>query len=405
MVQAENEVPIRRALPLLGQGPGAAVDGMPLLSIGFRPFFLLAALIAVLFVPCWLAMLLLGMSWPSPLPGVLWHAHEMLFGYTSAVIAGFLLTATQNWTGQVTARGGSLAALCALWLAGRIACATGAALPFLAAAIDVSFLPVLALVVARPIARTRNRRNAVMPLALLALAAANAWSWAGVLQPDALAILRAQRVALDAIALLIVVIGGRVIPVFTTNAVPGTTLRASNALDHLGIASMGALIATDALAPQSPMAIYCAALAALLNGLRLWGWGGSRTFRLPILSVLHVGFACTAFALGLRALALHTAAIAESVATHTLTIGGIGLMTLGMMARVALGHTGRPLVLARAVVVALYALTLSALIRVVGPLVLAQDYALVLLASGLLWTLAFILYLVHYLPILLAPRA
>lgn len=378
---------------------------MALLTIGFRPFFLLAALGAALLVPSWLLLLLLGASWSSPLPPLLWHAHEMLFGYTTAVIAGFLLTAVQSWTGQVVARGGPLLALAGLWLAGRIACAVGGALPpAISATIDLAFLPALAASVARPIARTRNKRNAAMPVMLLVLAAANALLWLGALRGDALAIARGQRLALDAIALLIVVIGGRILPGFTANAVPGIVARPRSALDTAGIAAMAALIMLDLAAPHSKLAGYGAAIAGALNAARLWGWGGSRALTRPILAVLHVGFGCTALALVLRAFALLTSELLESTATHMLTVGGIGLMTLGMMARVALGHTGRALILPPSIVLALYAVALSALIRVIGPVLAARHYPLVLWLSGGLWTFAFVLYLVHYTPILLAPR-
>ncbi len=151
-----------RVVSLLGQGPTVTASAMPLLTIGFRPFFLLAAIAAAVLVPAWLTVLLLGARLSSPLPPILWHAHEMLFGYTSAVIAGFLLTAAQNWTGQTTARGGLLLALAGLWFAGRLLCALGGALPAVAA-VDVAFLPALALCVAKPIVRTRNLRNAGMP--------------------------------------------------------------------------------------------------------------------------------------------------------------------------------------------------------------------------------------------------
>lgn len=380
--------------------------GVALLTIGFRPFFLLAALSAALLVPSWLLLFLHGASWPSPLPPLAWHAHEMLFGYTSAVIAGFLLTAVQTWTGQVVARGGALLALAGLWLAGRVACAVGGALPpAMSAAIDLAFLPALALSVALPIARTRNKRNAAMPVMLLVLAAANALLWWGALGGDALWFVRGQRLALDAIALLILVIGGRILPGFTANAVPGVTARPRSALDSAGIAAMAVLLVLDFAAPHSKLAAYAAAIAGVLNAARLWGWGGSRALTRPILVVLHAGFGCTALALVLRAFAVLTGAMVESAATHALTVGGVGLMTLGMMARVALGHTGRPRLLPPSIVIALYAVALSASVRVLGPVLATQHYVHVLWLSGGLWTFAFVLYLVHYTPILLAPRA
>jgi uncharacterized protein involved in response to NO len=382
-----------------------AHQGTPLFALGFRPFFLLAGLSATALIPGWLALLFTGARWPSPLPPPLWHAHEMLFGYTSAVIAGFLLTAVQNWTGRATARGALLGALALLWIAGRAVSAAGQALPpWLAAAIDLAFLPALAACIARPIAATRNRRNAAMPVMVLVLAGANGLYWWGALGGEPLMMLRGQRVALDVIALLILVVGGRIIPGFTANAVDGLKTRARSALDYAGIAAMVSVVVADLIDPSSRAVAYCAAIAALTNGARLWGWGGTRTFARPILLVLHSGFAFTAAALGLRAWALLSGALPESAATHLLTVGGIGLMTLGMMARVALGHTGRPLALAPSIVVALYLLGASALVRVVGPLALPTRYTALLWIAGALWTLAFALFTARYTPILLAPR-
>jgi uncharacterized protein involved in response to NO len=329
----------------------------------------------------------------------------MLFGYTSAVIAGFLLTATQNWTGQVTARGGALLALAGSWLAGRIACAAGGAVPWLAATVDIAFLPVLASIIARPILRSRNARNVGMPVVLVVLALANTLWWYAALHYEALALMRAKRVSLDLVALLILSIGGRILPGFTSNAVTGLVTRARNALDTLGMASLAALVVADVTAPLSSTAAYCAALAGVLNAARLWGWGGSRALGRPILAVLHIGFGCTAAALILRALASLTGVLTESNATHLLTVGGIGSMTLGMMARVALGHTGRPLSLAPSMVVALHLLALSTLTRVFGPLLFAAHYPVVLWVSGTLWVAAFGLFLARYTPWLLAPRA
>lgn len=383
-----------------------AYEGTPLLALGFRPFFLLAGLSASALIPCWLALLLTGVRWPSPLPPTLWHAHEMVFGYTSAVIAGFLLTAVQNWTGRATARGPLLGALALLWIAGRAVCAAGQALPpWLAAAIDLAFLPALAACIARPIAATRNRRNAASPVMVLVLAAANGLYWLGALGGHPLVMLRGQRAALDIIALLILVIGGRIIPGFTANAVDGLKPRTRNALDYAGVAAMVSVVVADLVDPSARGVAYCAAFAALTNGARLWGWGGTRTFARPILLVLHAGFAFTAAALGVRAWAIISGAFPESVATHLLTVGGIGLMTLGMMARIALGHTGRPLALAPSTVAALYLLGASALVRVVGPLALPTRYTALLWIAGALWTIAFALFTIRYTPILLAPRA
>lgn len=393
-------------LPILGRGPAfTKAAPPPILSTGFRPFFLLAALSAVCLVPSWLAVLLLGLPLKSWLPPVIWHPHELLFGYTSAVIAGFLLTAAQNWTGQVTARGGWLAALCALWLAGRVVSAVGGSLPApVASAIDLTFLPALALCVGRPIVRTRNWRNLGLVGLLLGLALANGLLWSAALGAGFTSPAHAQRIALDAIAGLILVIGGRVLPMFTRNATPGLEVRAPGLLDRLGVLAVVALLGLDLTLPDSLAALWAAGLAGALNAARLWGWGGSRTLMRPILSALHVGFACTAAAFALRTLVGASGAIGHSAATHLFTVGGIGLMTLAMMARVALGHTGRPLQLPPGTVLGLRLLAVAAVVRTLGPVLWPAHYNAALFTAGGLWTAAFGLYLVEYARILLTPR-
>jgi uncharacterized protein involved in response to NO len=287
-----------------------------------------------------------------------------------------------------------------------VAAAIGVALPALVpATIDVAFLPLLALVIARPIARARDRRNAGMPVVLLVLAIANAMMWIGSLRADLALTMRGERLALDLIALLIVVIGGRIIPSFTANAVKGLLVRQRGLVDKLGIASMLAVLVADVAAPGSHGTAGCAALAASVNALRLWGWGGSQTLSQPLLWVLHLGFGCTAAAIGLHALSMLSPMVSRSAATHLLTVGGIGVMTLGMMARVALGHTGRPLTLRRSTALALGLIPLSALVRVVGPVLLPDRYLAILLVAGAAWTLAFVLYIAGYARILFAPRA
>ncbi len=380
----------------------------PLFSHGFRPFFLLAAAWATLAALAWVAMLR-GAPLHPALPATVWHAHEMVWGFVVAVIAGFLLTAARNWTGLQTAVGGPLAALCALWVAGRLVVAFGGALPWgVVAAIDVAFLPALAFVVGRPIVAAKNWRNLPFPILLLVLATANLAVHAGAAGygPEPMAPIRA--LGLDAVTLVIVIVAGRIIPAFTRNALPHAGVDPQGVVDASAVWAVGLLVALDALALGWPDAVRLAGIAAIgaaaLNAARMWGWRSLATLPHPILWVLHLAYALLALALLLRGLATLTSAVPSSLATHVLTIGAIGLITLGMMSRVSLGHTGRPLIVARSVAVAYGLLATATVIRAAGVLLPAW-LAISWDVSATLFAAAFLIFLVVYTPILVGPRA
>lgn len=372
---------------------------MRLLAKGFRPFFLVGAALAAVVTPLWLLVLGGAVAPPGTLTGVAWHAHEMIFGFTSAILAGFLLTAVANWTGRETATGRALGALVALWLLGRVAVFTGGAW---FAAVDLAFLPLLAGIVARPLRLAGDRRGAMFPLLLLALSAADA-----VVHLDAAGLADgvaspALRAAVLVITMIILVIAGRIVPMFTHNAT-GADVRRAPALDGLAVASTGGL-AVAALLPPSPWEAALAAVAAVAVWARARGWGAAATARDPLLWVLHAGHAWVAVGLALIAVA-PLLPVARSLAIHALTVGAIGMLTLGMMARVALGHTGRPLRAPRLVGVAFGAVALAATARVFGPwLAPAWTSAWWWTAAGL-WSAAFAVYVWVYAPILTGPRA
>ena len=386
----------------------AGASWRALFSYGFRPFFLLAAAWAAFAVLSLLAGLALG-AWPTDaLPLTRWHGHEMLFGFVAASIAGFLLTAVPAWTGARPISGRALAALSGLWLAGRAAMSPWLGLqstPWLL--LDAAFFPVLALVLAVPLVRTRNYRNLQFLLMLALLTSANALfvsvqlGWSAPVAFDPL------RLAANLVLLMIVVVGGRIIPAFTRNALLKSgqpcALTPQPWLDRASFAAVAAVIVADVARPDTALAGWLAALAALLLAARASRWRGHRTLRMPIVWILHAGFAWLYVALALKAAWLigHVPWAANWL--HALTAGAFGTMTLAVMTRVALGHTGRELVVPRAIVAA-YALVIAgAALRVVAAGLSAYSVQ-ALAAAGLLWAAAFAVFLVVYAPILVTQR-
>jgi uncharacterized protein involved in response to NO len=373
---------------------------------GFRPFFLLAALFAIAIVPCWLLVLDGVLPASSYLDPIAWHAHEMFFGFVVAVIAGFLLTAVGNWTQRETLTGAPLLALAALWLLGRIAMLAAGQLPrALPALIDLAFLPLLICVLARPLIASKNHRNLVMLAILAALFAANV-----VVHLQGLAVLpvgfarRACLTALDVVLLVILIIAGRVFPMFTRNATGATSIRSNAALDVATISAMALLTLLDGFFPQSNIVPYAAGGVGVLAAARALHWGAQHSLRQPLLWILHAGYAWLVLGLLLRAVSPLNLAVSSSLATHVLTVGAVGSLTLGMMARVALGHTGRPLVASPAITWGFAAINGAAIVRAIALLVAPGWYLAMLVAAGTLWTLAFLLFVVVYAPLLTKPR-
>lgn len=398
--------PVQRSLLVPG-GPPSAAARRPwaLASKAFRPFFLLASSYAALIVPLWLLVLAGVVRATDYLPATVWHAHEMIFGFAVAVIAGFLLTAVGNWTGRETAAGPALLALALLWMAGRLLMV----FPHLAprgvvAAVDLAFLPMLGIALGRPLVATRNRRNFVMIGIIGALFVANAaihadalGLWPGVGRAACLA-------AVDLVVLVIVVMTGRVIPMFTRNATGADSVRSAPRLDRATVVAVAVLTLLDAVMPELRLTAALAGVAGMLVIARSWRWWTVRIFRHPLLWILHVGHAWVAAGLLLRAVAAIDTALPPNIATHALTVGAIGGLTLGMMARVALGHTGRTLSVPPAIAGSFALITLAAVVRVAGPVAVPTSYMATLEIAGVLWTAAFAVYAVLYAPILWAPR-
>jgi len=335
-----------------------------------------------------------------------WHIHEMLFGFVAAVLAGFLLTATRAWTKQPTASGGWLAALVVVWLAGRICVLLANSLPpVVVAAVDLPFLPLVAIVVGRAVVVSRNKRNVGVVVMLLLLSACNAAMHAKAfslpLPRDELGAM----VGVDLVVVFLALIGGRVVPTFTKNATPDLKIRNSRLVDGLSIGLLVVMAALDVFEQTKQAAAVCALAAGLVHALRLSGWGGLRTLSRPILWVLHLGYLWIVIGLLLKGVAGLSGGLDRTAASHALTSGAMTTMIIGMMARVALGHTGRKLEVARPITVAFVLVTLAALIRVVLSAFKPDWYPHSLTAAAAVWSLAFLLYLIVYTPILIAPRA
>ena len=337
----------------------------------------------------------------SPLPGSLWHAGEMVSGFAMAVIVGFLLTAGRNWSGQPTPSGGALATLAGLWLLGR-----GLAFspwPLAGAAADLTFALAAAAGLGRALHRGGNRRNFFFVGLLVLLGSAGASMRVLALHDAALA-RQALQLALDVVLFIIAVMAGRVVPMFTRNGVPGTQPRQLPQRERVALGLLLVLAIVNPL-PWPPELVGAIALAAAIaHAARLVLWQPARTLRVPLVAVLHIACAWIPLHLLLRALAAF-GWVAPSVATHALTAGAIGLLTLAMMTRTARGHTGRPLKADR-IDVAIYLLALlAALLRVIPPLLAPESLLAAVQASALPWSLAFALYAVHYGPWLMRPRA
>ncbi|MCF6273591.1 MAG: NnrS family protein [Rhodobacteraceae bacterium] len=384
-----------------------AYQGPVIFSIGFRPFFFAAGLWAAVAMLVWVLYLATGLELPSRMSGVDWHLHELVFGYTSAVIAGFLLTAVPNWTGRMPVMGWPVAALAGLWLAGRVAMLFSLYLPPLVAPIiDLSFIVVLALIIAREIIAGKNWRNLKVLIILALIGFANgifhyeAYTTAGY---DGYGI----RVGVALIIMLIMVVGGRIIPSFTRNwLMRQPTGRLPAPMGNFDKATMvlsGIALLLWAVFPEAAATRPMAALAGVLNLIRLGRWAGDRTFKEPLLAILHIGFFFIPYGfLTIAAGDILPGWSRASQIPHAWTAGAIGLVTLAMLTRTSLGHSGRPLA-ATKTVTAIYALVLlGVLTRIAGEFL--PDVEPLLHAAATFWIFGFGLFAVAFIPIFFRPR-
>jgi len=383
-------------------------DGPALFQAGFRPFFLAAGLWAPASLALWLLFLFGYVAPPNAADPLLWHTHEMLFGFAVAAVAGFLLTAIPNWTGRMPLQGWPLVALWLLWVAGRvIGFASNLSGPIVGAAIDLGFLAALLAAIAREIVAGRNWRNLPMVAALTLLLTANA-----LMQAQAIGLAETAttgvRLGLAILLIMIALVGGRIIPSFTRNwlakrgdaRLPG----AFGAVDRFALAAtvLGLAAWVAALPPMivGPLLI----VAGLAAAIRLARWRGTLTFSEPLLLVLHVGHGWLAIGLAMLGTSEVWHGLPSSSALHALTIGAIGTMTLAVMTRATLGHTGRDLT-AGPGTTTIYILINVAAIGRIGAAIVGGGYMPLLALAGTAWIGAFALFVLLYGPMLMRPRA
>jgi uncharacterized protein involved in response to NO len=380
-------------------------SGPALFSYGFRPFFLGGAAWSAACIVLWIPQFMGKLSLRTAYPPLDWHIHEMLYGYVAAVIAGFLLTAIPNWTGRLPISGVPLMALAALWLAGRLAILFSAQIGLLPAAlIDIAFLATLAFVAAREILAARNWRN-LRVLALLGILIV------GNIVFHAEVYLRGGadygvRIGIGAVIMLISLIGGRIVPSFTRNWLArqghGRLPMPFSRFDVATIAAGGVALALWTALPDSIAAGVALIVAAVMQAIRLGRWAGDRTFADRLVLVLHVGYAFVPIGFGLVAASiLYPSIIPNSVGLHAWTAGAIGLMTLAVMSRASLGHTGQPLI-AGGGTQAIYLLALvSAPLRMIAGF---NGSIVVMEVAGTAWVAAFGGFVLLYGPLLVFQR-
>lgn len=379
-------------------------DVTHLFALGFRAFFLLAG-VAALMLPILWAQVYSGRWELNAYYGdFYWHGHEMLFGYTVAVIAGFLLTAVSNWTGQPTLTGAKLAGLCGLWLYGRLIPFYSGRLPAeLIALSDLLFLPLLALALAFSLIRSGNLKNLVFILMLIVMAGANLAVHFEMLGVSEATAAFGIKLMLGTVIVMIAVIAGRIFPFFTERALPDASPVRRPLLDLICILSIIALWLVEAFWPSALWTGVLALAVAGLNGKRLAGWYTPGIWKVPLLWILYTGYGWIIVGFVLQAFTSF-GKVSPFLTTHAYTVGGIGVLTLGMMARVSLGHTGRALACPRPILWAFVSMNLAVFARVLLPIALPQWYTgSILIATGL-WVAAFALFVYVYAPILMRPR-
>lgn len=383
-------------------------NGPAILSYGFRPFFFFGSLWAAFAVPIWMTTYFWGSSGLPFEIGLVWHAHEMIYGYGGAIIAGFLLTAVPNWTGRLPLRGGRLAALFALWLAGRLVLLSNWGHGAFGAFADSMFLVVLTAFIGREVIISRNQRNAKIAVIIGLLAASNIGFHVSQ-NFEFLTFHQMSRLGLAIILLLILVIGGRVTPTFTRNWLVnrGESLMpvSFNRFDSVVIAFSGLALAGWIFWSDFTGTGVLLLLAGMLNVWRLMRWKFWMTFAEPLVTILHIGYAWAALAFLLSGLAIifpeHVPVVAG---VHAVGTGAIGVMTLAIMTRATLGHSGRSLRASMGTIVIYISINLAAALRVMTPFA-HNDYqdTIALLSAGF-WMLAFSLFCIVYAACLWLPR-
>ena len=383
-----------------------AYRGPAILSFGFRPFFLAGAAWAATAVALWLPMLTGHLALPTAFAPLEWHVHELIYGYVPAIVAGFLLTAVPNWTGRLPVTGTPLLVLLLIWACGRLAVFSSRLLgPGFAAGIDLLFLAALAAVIAREIIAGKNTHNLKVLAVIGLLFAGNVVFHVEAFYGSGRGL--GTRIGIAAIVLLIILIGGRIIPSFTRNWLarrgPGRLPAPLDRFDAAVMLVSGSALASWVIVPEYRGTALLAVAAGLANAIRLGRWAGDRTLAEPLVLVLHIAYAFVPVGFLLLALGIWAPGIvAPSGALHGWTAGAVGLMTLAVMTRASLGHSGRPLTATRPIQLIYAAAILAALARITAAFGIMREPMLHVSASA--WVLAFVGFVVVYAPLLVMRR-
>ena len=381
--------------------------GLPVLRLGFRPFFLAAGIFAIISMAVWMASYIYAVEFVfSGLSAGLWHAHEMIFGYTVAVIAGFLLTAIKNWTGIEVLRGWMLAFLFVLWLLPRILLLSGMVLPLVyIAAVDVSFLVLLIVACVRPVLIVKQYKQIGIVSKLFLLMLCNVVFYLGVAGVLENGVMWGLYSAVYMIIALVLVMLRRVMPMFIQNGVDGEVELVNRAwLDNSSLVLLLCLWISDVFAGHGLLTAVFASLLTVLHVLRLSGWYTGEIWSKPLLWILLAAYAFIILGFALKALSV-VSAVSPYLSVHAFTAGGIGLLTIGMMSRVSLGHTGRNVFDPPGIIFwSFAALLFGAIVRVIFPLFAMGLYTYWVAISQLLWIIAFAVFVYVYAPMLLTAR-
>lgn len=390
--------------------PAKEQKTLPLLRLGFRPFFLFGSVFSVVAMILWLFMLKGNLSL-SPLGGMQWwHIHEMTFGFGCAITVGFLLTAVQTWTGIKGVQGNPLLLLFILWILGRVFVLFPNILGgSLSSIIDISFLPISAYMLGKPIIAIKQYRNLFFVPLLLLFTLANITMHLSLSYPETFSYQLSSYTGIILIVLLMSVISGRVVPMFTANGTKTPKAPPSPTLDKLTniplALSMFMLLLHPLISFNTLVFGGLLIFSGIFQTIRWFKWKPYRTLKVPLVWALHSGLMFISFGLILLGLSYIFIELPSNHIWHLITIGGIGGLIIAMTTRVSLGHTGRPLIAPKTIPLAYLLIATAAITRVFGPWLWTASTAVFIDISGCLWVIAFTLFIYHYMPMLLSARA
>lgn len=376
-----------------------------LFALAFRPFFLFGSLYATLGILYWALYHLNLVMLPSYFDSTSLHVHEMLFGFITAILSGFLLTASRNWASTRGVHGKLLFLLVLTWFLGRLAIGFSNFIPpKVTALVDLSYLPFLCFLLWQTLAKGAKKVNFVFVFLLVILFISNLMMHLEVLEITTGTSRTGYLLGVNTLIVIMTVISGRVIPMFTQNAIQGITVKKLPWLEKVVIASAVGFLLSNLWDEASLFTDGLAVLCGLVSLIRLSFWKPFQTVERPILWVLHLGYAFLGVGLIARGLSFSVFQIKTSIALHLITAGAMGLLVIGMISRVSLGHTGRPLIVSKPMVFAYCLVALGALIRVLIPIAFPSAYIEGIVTAALLWALGFAVFTFSYYSILASPR-